>query len=74
MKATVDFWGVQREVALDLADEPVSLGDYVLVHAGFVIRRIAPEDLEETLAFFEAMSREELEGLSPPMQDAEEKP
>ncbi|MCC7535879.1 MAG: HypC/HybG/HupF family hydrogenase formation chaperone [Deltaproteobacteria bacterium] len=64
--AVVDFWGVRRRVALDLVDEPVAAGDYVLVHVGFAIRRIAEEDLAETLAFFEAMSTEDLEGLVPP--------
>jgi hydrogenase expression/formation protein HypC len=54
--ALVDFAGVRRKVALDVVDEPVSPGDHVLVHVGFAIRRIAPEDLAETLAFFEAMS------------------
>ncbi|HEU5073631.1 MAG TPA: HypC/HybG/HupF family hydrogenase formation chaperone [Polyangiaceae bacterium] len=61
--ALVDFWGVRRKVALDIVDEDVSLGDHVLVHVGFAIRRIAPEDLAETLAFFEAMTSEDLEGL-----------
>jgi hydrogenase expression/formation protein HypC len=63
--AVVDFWGVRRKVALDVVDEPVAVGDHVLVHVGFAIRRIAPEDLEETLAFFESMSRDDLEGLEP---------
>ena len=53
--ATADFWGVRRKVALDIVDEEVSVGDHVLVHVGFAIRRIAPEDLAETLAFFEAL-------------------
>lgn len=57
--ALVDFAGVRRKVALDVVDEPVSPGDHVLVHVGFAIRRIAPEDLADTLAFFEAMSGEE---------------
>lgn len=63
--AIVDFWGVRRRVALDVVDEPVSVGDHVLVHVGFAIRRIAPEDLAETLAFFESMTRDELEGVRP---------
>jgi len=54
--ALVDFAGVRRKVALDIVDEPVAPGDHVLVHVGFAIRRIAPEDLAETLAFFEAMT------------------
>jgi len=61
--ALVDFWGVRRKVALDIVDEDVSLGDHVLVHVGFAIRRIAPEDLAETLAFFETLTSEALEGL-----------
>lgn len=63
--AVVDFWGVRRRVSLDLVDEPVAVGDHVLVHVGFAIRRIAPEDLAETMAFFEAMSRDDLEGVGP---------
>jgi len=59
--AVVDFAGVLRNVALDVVDEPVSVGDHVLVHVGFAIRRIAPEDLADTLAFFEAMSAAEAE-------------
>lgn len=58
--AVVDFKGVRRKVALDIVDEEVSAGDHVLVHVGFAIRRIAAEDLAETLAFFESLGGEEL--------------
>lgn len=65
--ALVDFWGVRRQVAIELADEPLAPGDYVLVHVGFVIRRIAEEDLEETLAFFAELARgEEAPGAARP--------
>jgi hydrogenase expression/formation protein HypC len=60
--AVVDFSGVCRKVALDIVDEPVSVGDHVLVHVGFAIRRIAPEDLADTLAFFETMAGDESAG------------
>jgi hydrogenase assembly chaperone HypC/HupF len=30
--ATVDFWGVRREVRLEVVDEPVHPGDYILNH------------------------------------------
>jgi hydrogenase expression/formation protein HypC len=33
--AVVDFWGVRRNVALDVVDEEVAVGDHVLVHVGF---------------------------------------
>ncbi len=65
----VDFWGVRREVALQIVDEPVSVGDYVLVHVGFAIRRIPEEEIESTLRFFAEMAAEDLEGLSPPTVD-----
>ncbi|HUK66834.1 MAG TPA: HypC/HybG/HupF family hydrogenase formation chaperone [Anaeromyxobacteraceae bacterium] len=51
--ATVDFFGVTKTLRLDIVDEPVAVGDYVLNHVGFAIRRIAPEEAEETLKLFE---------------------
>ena len=71
--AVVDFSGVRREVCLDLVDEPVEVGDHVLVHVGFAIRRIAPEDLAETLAFFASLAAEDLEGLPPPVPPSGER-
>jgi hydrogenase expression/formation protein HypC len=63
--AVADFGGVRRKVALDIVDEPVAVGDHVLVHVGFAIRRIAPGDLEQTLAFFETLTAGEREELGP---------
>jgi hydrogenase expression/formation protein HypC len=53
--AVVDFWGVKRRVRLDIVDEPVAPGDYVLNHVGFAIRRIPPEDVELTLRLYEEL-------------------
>jgi hydrogenase expression/formation protein HypC len=53
--ATVDFWGVRRQVSLQVVDEPVSVGDYVLNHVGFAIRRIPEEDIAETLALYDQL-------------------
>ena len=53
--AVVDFWGVRRRVRLDIADEPVAVGDYVLNHVGFVIRRIPAEDVQTTLSMYEEL-------------------
>ena len=45
---TVDTMGVQREANLMMmADDEVKIGDYVLLHIGFVMNRI---DEEEALA------------------------
>jgi hydrogenase expression/formation protein HypC len=58
LSAVVDFWGVRRRVRLDLVDEPVRPGDYVLNHVGFAIRRIPPEDVTTTLELYEQLLRE----------------
>ncbi len=57
--ATVDFWGVRRQVCLDIIDEPVVPGDYILNHVGFAIRRIPPETIAETLALYEQLMSED---------------
>jgi len=53
--ASVDFWGMKRKVRLETVDEPVSPGDYVLVHVGFAIRRIPPEQVAETLSLYDQL-------------------
>jgi hydrogenase expression/formation protein HypC len=58
LTAVVDFWGVRRRVRLDLVDEPVAVGDYVLNHVGFAIRRIPPEDVKGTLEMYEQLLKE----------------
>lgn len=45
--AKVDFGGVSREVRLDFVPE-VQAGDYVLVHVGFAISRVEPEEARRT--------------------------
>jgi hydrogenase expression/formation protein HypC len=58
LEATVDFFGVKKVLRLDIVDEPVTVGDYVLNHVGFAIRRIPPSEVEETLALFEQVLRD----------------
>jgi len=48
--ATVDTMGVSREAALDLMEEgDVKIGDYVLLHIGFVMNKIDEEDAMASL-------------------------
>ncbi|HEX7422222.1 MAG TPA: HypC/HybG/HupF family hydrogenase formation chaperone [Thermoanaerobaculia bacterium] len=56
--AVVDFWGVRKEVLLNIVDEPVSAGDYILNHVGFAIRRIPADAISDTLALYELLLRE----------------
>lgn len=46
--ATVDFGGVRQKVRTDLLKE-ISVGEYVLVHVGFAIEKLAKKDAEATL-------------------------
>lgn len=43
----LQFGGILREVSLDFVPE-VEAGDFVIVHAGFVIGRVDPEEAERT--------------------------
>jgi hydrogenase expression/formation protein HypC len=56
--AVVDFWGVRRETRLDVIDEPVEPGDYILNHVGFAIRKIPESEIGETLALYERLLAE----------------
>ncbi len=47
--AIIDVSGIRREVSLLLLPEEASIGDYVLVHAGFAIHKIDREAAEEAL-------------------------
>jgi len=50
--ATVDHGGTVRVASADLVPEVV-VGDYVLVHAGFIINVLDEEDALETLKLFD---------------------
>ena len=56
--ALCDFWGVKKQVRLEIVDEPVQVGDYILNHVGYAIRRIPEESIAETLALYEVLMRE----------------
>ena len=46
--ALVEQGGVSKDVRIDFLDG-VTPGDYLLIHAGFAIERIRPDEAEETL-------------------------
>ena len=41
--------GVRREASLMILDEPVEVGDFVIVHAGFAISKLDEEYAQETI-------------------------
>lgn len=60
--ATVDLAGTRAKARLDALGEEVRVGDYLLIHTGFAIRRLDPEDAQETLKLFDEL----LSALEPP--------
>ena len=56
--AVVDFFGVRRETRLDVVDQPVEPGDFILNHVGFAIRKIPAHEIAETMALYEQLLRE----------------
>ncbi len=49
--AVCEVDGVRRAGSLMMLDD-VSVGDYVLLHAGFAIEKIDPEEAQKTLEVF----------------------
>ena len=58
-QAMVDVAGVCREISLALVDA-VAVGDYVIVHVGYALTRLDPDEAERTLALFAELG----EGIS----------
>ena len=70
--ATVDYGGVETTCRLETLTEELAVGDYVLIHTGFAIRRLSPEDGEETLRLFDELSASlrDAEAENPPDADS----
>ena len=67
----VSFEGVRREVCLSCVPE-ATVGDYVIVHAGFAISRIDAGEAREVFRTLEAMG--ELSELEPAEGEDEASP
>lgn len=55
--ATMDIGGVQKKISLVLVDS-VAVGDYVIVHVGYALNRLDPEEAELTLQQFRHVAHE----------------
>jgi hydrogenase expression/formation protein HypC len=49
--ALVDLAGVRKEISLALV-EGVVVGDYVIVHVGYALNKLDPEEAARTLKLF----------------------
>ena len=50
----VEFGGIVKQVCLDLVPQAAP-GDYVMVHVGFAISKVDPEEAEKTYALLRSM-------------------
>lgn len=55
--ATAEVEGIKRAARIDLLQE-VSVGDYILVHAGIAIARVDGAQAEQTLRLVKELSHE----------------
>lgn len=53
--AEVDFGGVKRKVCVTLLPD-LKTNEYVIVHTGYAIEKLRPEEAKKTLALFEEMA------------------
>jgi hydrogenase expression/formation protein HypC len=50
-QAVVELGGVRRTISVALV-EGLALGDYVIVHVGYALARLDPQEAQRTLALF----------------------
>lgn len=53
-QAIVEMDGVRKEISIALIDE-ARVGDYVIVHVGYALSKLDPEEAAKTLALFAQM-------------------
>lgn len=50
--------GIEREVSLFmLQDEGVTVGDYVMVHVGYAIQKVTPQEARSTWELFDQLEQ-----------------
>ncbi|MGM0687898.1 MAG: HypC/HybG/HupF family hydrogenase formation chaperone, partial [Promethearchaeati archaeon] len=62
--AQVDFGGVSKKVCVSLLPD-LEEGEYVIVHTGYAIEKIKPEEAKKTIKLWEEMA-EMAAGMEPP--------
>jgi hydrogenase expression/formation protein HypC len=55
-RAIVDLGGVRKEISIDLVDD-AQVDDYVIIHVGYAIGKIDPEEAQRTLALFAELAQ-----------------
>lgn len=53
-QAIVDLGGVRKDISLALIDQ-AAVDDYVIVHVGYALTKLDPQEAEQTLALMAQM-------------------
>lgn len=63
--AVVALEGIKKRISVALLDE-IEVGDYVLVHVGYALHKVSPEEAERTLQLMAeaGILKEELEEIT----------
>lgn len=61
--AVVALGPVKKEISIALLDD-VAPGDFVLVHVGFALHRLSPDEAERTLALIRQTGEDPIEEFS----------
>ena len=61
--AIIEVGGIKKEISLALVDD-VTVGDYVIVHVGYALTRLDPEEAEKTLQVFAELGEINQENLA----------
>ncbi|MZI92643.1 HypC/HybG/HupF family hydrogenase formation chaperone [Vibrio sp. CAIM 722] len=56
--AKVETLGVIREVSISLIEDPVIVGEHLLIHVGFAISKINQQEAEENLKMYQSLLNE----------------
>ncbi|HEY8906376.1 MAG TPA: HypC/HybG/HupF family hydrogenase formation chaperone, partial [Rhodoferax sp.] len=54
--AIVNLGGVRKEISLALIND-AAVGDYVIVHVGYALQKLDPEEAQRTLEMFAEMGQ-----------------
>lgn len=65
-QAIIDVSGMRKAISLALIDG-VAVGDYVIVHVGYALSRLDPEEADKTLALFAELGDAALADATSPL-------
>ena len=54
--AVVDVDGIRKETRLDIVDRWPEIGDYLIIHAGFAIHTLDPQEAETNIRLMHEMA------------------